>query len=292
MGTSKSSAGPGKNVGLVPPWLDAPATPPPQQPQPVVMTPGGANPSGDPPQQGNPVPAPSVPPVPSRIAIPRRFSEARRGLGDFVRNGDAAARKRGLGSYVHKGYRGAANTSARMGQAATSASRAYDVLSRISEGVATSADLGFDPAMLAGANIADVVDVLVDAICKNDTTLDDAGGRQAVSDALSEVLAGDPNLDPMALPPECIREVWLRTLSYDVFDTLMRDIGGGLQHAANGNFKLFNDRCIEIRDFVRESYRERLNVFEVQGQALTRANCDAIARDINRAVMDVFEGWV
>jgi hypothetical protein len=166
------------------------------------------------------------------------------------------------------------------------------VLAELADGTATPESLGFDPATLAGAAIEDVIDALVDSICKNDTTLDDEAGRDAVAEAISEVLSADPTLDPMALPQLQIREVWLRTLAYDVFDTLMRDIGGDLQNAANGDFKLFNDRRIEIRDFVRECYREQLGVMETQGRTLTRASSDAMAREVNGVVMDVFEGWL
>jgi len=294
MGTSKSSSGPGKNVGLVPPWLDAPVAPPPRPPPPPVgVGPNIVQPHTPPP----PLPAPNnVPlqqaPPPPQTSVPRRFTEARRALGDFVRSGGSAPLRRGLGSYVGKGYRGSANASARMGQAATSASRAYDVLSGLAEGTATPADLGFNPADLTGASFDDVIDALTDSICKGDTTLDDASGRQAVSEAISEVISDTPGLDPLAMPPGQIREVWLRTLAYHVFANIIRDIGGDLQHAANGDYGLFNDRCVEIRSFIRESYREQIAVFEARGRVLNRTTCDAIARDVNRSVLDIYQGWL
>jgi hypothetical protein len=303
MGTSKSSSGPGKNVGLVPPWLNVPAGSPPPQPPIPPSLPVGANPNVGQPQTPPNAPPygpgdtpleqrPQQAPPPPRTSVPRRFTEARRALGDFMRTGDAAARRRGLGSYVAKGYRGSANASARMGQAATSASRAYEVLSGLADGTATPADLGFNPADLAGADFEDVIDALTDSICKGDTTLDDAAGRQAVSEAISEVIGDTPGLDPLDMPPDQIREVWLRTLAYHVFSDIMRDIGGDLQHAANGDYGLFNDRSVDIRNFIRESYREQFEVIAAQGRPLNRNTCDAIGRDVNRLVLDVYQGWL
>jgi hypothetical protein len=178
-----------------------------------------------------------------------------------------------------------------MAQSATSAGRAYDVLNRLADGTATRRELGFDPATLGGAPIDDVVDALVDAICANDTTLDDSAGREAVSEALSDVLGENLDLDPLAMPPESIREVWLRTLAYHVFEDFMLDLGAGLQKGAAGNAILFNDRKREIRNFMLENFREQLVALEAQGRTLDRVSCDRIARELNGVVFNVYEDW-
>ncbi len=294
MGTSRSSPGPSKNVGLVPPWLDVPGGPGPQPaPMPAPAPGGGANPGPSPNPQPHPGLQPAPPQVPPQVgqALPRRFTEARRAIRDYVRSGDRERLRAGLGSYVGKGYRGSRTASARMGQAATSASRAYSVLSGLADGSITPRDLGFDPASLAGAPMEDVIDALVDAICSNDTTLDDGAGREAVNEALSEVLGDDPDLDPLAMPIEHTREVWLRTLAYHVFDDIMLDLGPGLQSGADGNAKLLNDRRFEIRSFVLECYREQFEAVISQGRSLDRTTCDGIAREVTGMVCDVYGGW-
>lgn len=293
MGTSKSSTGPGKGVGLVPPWLDTPAGPPPPPNVPPPPAPPGSVPGPQgPPQQPPGQTPPPVPPVqPAGQAVPKRFSEARRGLGDYVSTGDTGRLRAGLGSYVRKGYRGSRTAAARMGQAATSAGRAYDVLSGLSDGRYTPQDLGFDPASLAGAPMDDVVDALVEAICANDTTLDDNSGRVAVNEALSEVLAENPSVDPLAMPAEHTQEVWLRTVSYHVFEDIMLDLGPGLQRGAAGNATLLNDRRFEIRQFVRESYREQYGQIIASGRTVDAANAAAIAREVTGLVLDVYAGW-
>jgi hypothetical protein len=323
MGTSKSSSGPGMGVGLVPPWLDIPQAPAPQ-PYPQQGRPPGNGqgnpdlgldvPQAPPPRpqaqpaaaqgdfDGTPAPAPRNPqPMPAAADMPdqgpvgeapaRRFVDARTAVGKFIRTGERSQLRKGLGHYVRKGYRGSGIATARMGQSATSAGRAYEILSGLADGIRTPQQIGFDPALLAGAPVDDVIDALVDAICTNDTTLDDIAGREAVSDALSEVLGENPDLDPFAMPPEHIQEVWLRTLAYHVFEDLMLDLGTGLQNGAAGDAVLFNDRKFEIRAFILENYREQLEAFDTQGRVLDRASCDAIAREVNGQVFHVYEGW-
>ena len=301
MGTSRSITGPGQGVGLVPPWLNIPN---PQAPPPITPVlpaqPGGtpAGPQG-PPQTPRVPPAPPGPPVqqapptPSPgVALPKRFSDARRSFGSFVSTGDRARLRSGLGSYVRKGYRGSSTATARMGQAATSAGRAYDVLSGLNDGRITPQDLGFNPATLAGTAIEDIIDALVDAICVNDTTLDDAAGREAVNEALSEVLEENPTVDPLRMPTEHTTEVWIRTTAYHVFQDIMRDLGPGLQRGAAGNAPLLNERRREVRDFVRESYREQYNATVAQGTTLNAGNAATIARSITQQVFSVYEGWM
>ena len=165
-----------------------------------------------------------------------------------------------------------------MGQAATSAGRAYEVLSDLAAGTATPERLGFDPTALAGASVDDVVDALVDAICLTDTTLDDNAGRDAVGRALSEVLDENPEIDAFAMPAEHTEEVWLRTVAYHVFDDIITDLGGGLQNAAAGDHELFNDRCVEISGFILESFREQLGLLASQGQRPTPATLGQLGR--------------
>lgn len=293
MGTSRSSSGPKPDCGLIPPWLDVPAQPPAQPPAaPPILAPGDGGPSNPPAPQPQPPPAPPQPPLQPNVAPPKRFSEARRSLGDFVRDGDERSMRRGIGSYVSKGYGGSRGAAARMGQAATTASRAFNILSSLAEGTASTEQLGFDPTTLAGRPVDDVVNALVDGICRNDTTLDDAAGRQAVNDALAEVLEANPGLDPLAMTPLAINEVYLRTVSYHVFSDLLLDIGTTMQKAADGNYVLYNDRCITIRDTIREMFREKFQGVRDAGHRVTSATSDAIARDVIRDVMDVFEGWM
>lgn len=295
MGTSKSSTGPGKGVGLVPPWLDTPpGAPPPSVPAAPGLPGSTPNPQAPPTQApGQPQPLPPTPTAPpAGTAVPKRFQEARRGVGAYIVSGDTGRLRAGLGSYVGKGYRGGRTASARMGQAATSAGRAYNVLSGLANGSITPQDLGFDPASIAGASMDDVIDALVEAICRNDTTLDDAAGREAVNEALSEVLAGNPAIDPFAMPVEHTQEVWLRTVAYHVFEDIMLDLGPGLQRGAAGNAAAFNDRRFEIRDFVRESFREQYGLLTAAGRTLDRTNAATIAREITSLVFDVYEGWM
>ena len=87
MGTSQSSAGPGANVSLVPPWAE-PA------PDPADPAPAEAVPTPDP----ETLPGLTLPPTPNvaPVAPDRRFVSARRNLGAFAKTGDAVRMRRGV----------------------------------------------------------------------------------------------------------------------------------------------------------------------------------------------------
>lgn len=197
-----------------------------------------------------------------------------------------------MGGYVGKGYSGAKNAAARMGQAATSAGRAHAILSDLAAGTATAEELGFVPSAMANADMEDVVDALVDAICREDITLDDAAGRKAVDRALSDVLKENQDANLLSMPEPLIREVWLQTLSNHCFENIMLDIGASLQNGAQGNPTTFNDRCVELRDFVLEGFREQVRAFERRGERVSKVNSVAVGARVIRQVMDVYEGWM
>ena len=274
MGTSKSSTGPGGNVPLIPDWLDVTPIGPrnPQLPQ-------------GKPDLGAQSPAP-------RIALPQRFNPARRAFGEFVKSGQQSSLKRGLGSYVSKGFRGSGATAARMGQAVTSANKVYQILSGLASQSLTPNELGFDPTLFAGADPDDVIDAIVDSVCRNDRSLDDSAGRIAANMALSEVLSTDDDMDSFSMPTEAIREVYLRTLAYHVFENVLHDIGVNIQGAADGDAELFNDRCVQIKEFILETFRFQLDDTETKGDPLDSDNQVSIANDVLSQVLDVFEGWI
>lgn len=255
MGTSKSSSGPGARVPMVPDFLD--------------------------------VPSPAMP-VPG-TAPPQRFNSARRHFGRFVEKGELSSLGKALGSYVRSGYGGGRNAALRMGQAATTAARVYQTLSGLADGSIRAESLGFDASSLDGATMEDIIDAIVDVVCKGDTTLDDESGRLAAHDAMIELMTDHPDADPMNLPPELIEEIFLQTLANHVFENIRRDIGASLQGAARGDAARFNAQCKEMRQFVLESFREQLGDVIARGGKISSGNCDEVARKVTAMTMDVYQ---
>ena len=162
MGTSQNSDGPGKGVPMVPPWTpplppmppelpqppEPPAPPAPEPPDPEEDQVDQDGQSDEPPEGDNePKTAPQSPPP---LAPPGRFGGARKGLGDYARNGDRSGLQRSLKHYVKHGYGGAKTTTARFGGTAAVAAMLGGTLQSAAEGTSqTNANL-IDPVLLKG----------------------------------------------------------------------------------------------------------------------------------------------
>ncbi len=307
MGTSKTSGGPGKNVPLVPNWVgpDAPASPTPLSPP--LRSPGDKGPSSPSPAplrekpDGLPPRIPNGPPPnqdpgqsPSPDVAPaRRFTSARRAIGNFAKTGERASLRSALGNYVKKGYGGSSTTTRRMNKSTSAAAGVFDLLSR---GDATSApDIetpSLDLGSLAGLSHSEVAERIAESIHPGDVSLDDAGIREAIAEAVSSVLNENDDADVTNLPPELAEECFVRTLSFSAFSIMVADIGASVQRAAHGNATLANDRLKEISDFVRETYQAQYAKVKATGSRISRSTAAKIARDVTAQVMDIFESYL
>lgn len=308
MGTSKTSGGPGKNVPLIPNWVapNAPIRPPPPSPPLTPPRTGGAPlPSPvSPEKRPDGLPAPKKPdeappnqdqkiPAPADLAPARRFTSARRAIGNFARSGDSRSLRNALGNYVKKGYGGSATTSRRMSKSSSAAAGVFNILAR-GDGVAKADGdpPALDVATLAGLSHSEVAERIAEAVNPGEVSLDDAGVREAIAEAVSSVLNENENADVTNLPPELAEECFVRTLSYSAFNILVADIGASVQRAAHGNAVLANDRLKEISDFIRETYRAQYAKVKAIGSKISRNTSAKIARDVTAQVMDIFESYL
>ncbi|KAA0695646.1 hypothetical protein DTW90_21965 [Neorhizobium sp. P12A] len=298
MGTSKTSSGPGKNVPLVPSWVGSDTPPIETLPSPPLTGPDG---------DGGPLSSPAVPPdkkpevAPEEqkpgpqqpMAPPRRFTAAKRAIGDFTKSGDERRLRKALGNYVRNGYGGSSTASQRMSKAASAASGVYDVLSR---GQTTESDGAEAPILdlssLAGLSHSEVAERIAEAVNPGDVSLDDAGAREAIAEAISSVLSENEDADVTNLPTELAEECYVRTLSISIFNVLVADIGASVWRAAHGNAPLANERLKEISDYVREAYRAQYVKLKARGTNINRGNSGRIGREITALVMDIFESYL
>lgn len=307
MGTSKTSGGPGKNVPLVPNWVGPDAPTPQVPPKPLTRPGDGGSPS---PSQKPPEKRPdgATPPkkpneatpnegqdnaTPTDLAPARRFTSARRAIGNFAKTGDSRSLRSALGNYVKKGYGGSATTSRRMSKSSSAAAGVFDILSR-GDGAATvdGEKSELDVSTLAGLSHSEVAERIAEAVNPGEVSLDDAGVREAIAEAVSSVLNENENADVTNLPPELAEECFVRTLSYSAFNILVADIGASVQRAAHGSAVLANDRLKEISDFVREAYRTQYEKVKAIGSKISRSTSAKIARDVTAQVMDIFESYL
>jgi hypothetical protein len=225
--------------------------------------------------------------------MPNRFVGARRSVNSFAKSGSADSLKSGLGSYVRGGYGGGGTAAQRMEKGARTAASVYQALGGGTDtSEATVPVVGFDLAELAGLSHEDVADRIIEAVCPDNVSLDDAAAREAVGNALGEILSENPDADVTQLPEAIIVDCYLRTLAYTTAGIILADVGASIQKGSGGNAVVANQRYAEVRQFVLERYREQRAALAAHGRQLDNRNSAAFARTITREVMSVFESYI
>jgi len=276
MGTSQSSAGPGANVSLVPPWAE-PA------PVPADPTAPEGTPEGGPETPPDTTPPPAAKPDPT--APDRRFVAARRNLGSFASSGDTARLRRGVGHYVRTGYGGSGNMSRRLGSTSTTArslSRALDP---------TNTDSGLDRTLLSGKSADEIMDAVVEAARPNDGTLDAEASREAIRNALSDLLGEFTNADLLDLTDAQREFVIERFASHDVYRRFALDVGKHLvANAPSATLGLA--RLKQARNYIRQTIAESFRGLREAGQRMTKANVRTTVANALADSLAVFEGYL
>jgi hypothetical protein len=290
MGTSQSSAGPGAAVSLVPPWAeDEPAQPddltpdaddPQQGPEPTdpATDPGETTPQTQPADQPNTVPTPPA------LAPPRRFTATRRHLGSFATTGNTSSLRRGVGHYVSGGYGGSGTLSRRL----ASTPRTAGSLGRILD--PTDATSGLDRTLLGGKSADEIMDAMVEATQPHDGTLDAESSREAIRNALSELLAEQNGVDLLNLTDAQREFVIERFVAHDVFRRFSLDVGKHiLDKAPDATTGLA--RLKQARNYIRQTIAKTFRKLNDAGQAITSTNVKSIVTKALTDSLAVFEGY-
>ncbi|HEJ3151835.1 TPA: hypothetical protein SL337_003450 [Pseudomonas aeruginosa] len=302
MGTSQNSDGPGKGVPMVPPWTPPlPPVPPPVPPQPPEPP---APPAPEPPDPGEdqtdqdghqPDDSPDDPKIapqsPPPLAPPGRFGGARRGLGDYARNGDRSGLQRSLKHYVKHGYGGGKTTTARFGGTAAVAAILGGTLQSVAEGTSQTNPNPIDPVLLNGRSASEVMDALVEAVRPVDGTQDAEAERASIRGSLSDVLVKYPNADLLNLAPEERAYAIERFTAMDVFHRYELDLGKTIQEKASSALVAVR-RLKEIKEYIKECVSASFRTIAATGARLTTGRISQVVTQALQETFEVFEGYV
>ncbi len=279
MGTSQSSTGAPSGVPLVPPWVPDP------------VPPGGHGSDGNDGQDND---GPVTQPTPAAAAAPLaprgRFGPARTSLGQFARSGSTEDMRRGLGHYVRKGLSGSGSASRRFGGSTRTAGTLYGALSSAAAGRPSAPGSPLDPALLAGRSAADVMDAVVEAVRPIDGTQDTEASRNAIRNALAELLERFPDADLLNLAEDQRLFVIERYLALDVYNRVNLDIGKAVQDNAPGSSAALS-RMRQIRDYVRETIAARFRALRAAAVTLSARAVAQVAAQALRETFTVFEEY-
>jgi len=277
MGTSQSSDGSPGGVPMIPPWV--PPLPPDEQAAPEVPV--------QPPDAEAP-PPPDAPPVP--MAPARRFSGARRSLGGFMRTGNTAAMRRGLGNYVRSGYGGSGTATRRFGGTVSAAGALFRALGGGGAGGGLATDSPLDATLYAGRDADVVIDAVIEVVRPIDGTLDAEANRSAVRDALAELLKRYPDAELLNLTDEQRAFVIERFVAVDVFQRLNLDLGKALFEKAPSVTTALS-RLKQIKDYVKESVASSFRRLRDAGRRLNASSIGSIVKSAIKDTFEVFEGF-
>lgn len=281
MGTSQSSGGPGSGVSMVPPWTPDPQT--------GEASSNGAE-GGDAPADDGAA-APQVPlPAVAPLAPPARFLGARRALGEFAKSGNGGDMRRSMGHYVRTGYGGSATATRRFGGTAATAGALGGALARVAGGQPAEPGSPLDPALLAGRNVQEVMNAVVEAVRPVDGTQDAEAERAAIRDALTELLTRFPDADLLNLDPEQRAFAIERFTAIDVFRRFELDLGKTIVDKAPSAVTALS-RLKEVRDYVKQSVAAAFRKLRDAGRSLSSGRISQVVRDALRETFEVFEGY-
>jgi hypothetical protein len=303
MGTSQNSDGPGKGVPMVPPWTPPlpPIPPPPVSPQPPEPPAlpedhpddGPPNQDNGPTDEGDEVvrDPKTVSEAPAPIAPPGRFGGARRGLGDYARNGDRGNLRKSLREYVRHGYGGAKTTTARFGGTASIAGAFSSTLEMVADGTNQTGPGTLDPALWSGRSASEVMDALVEAVRPVDGTQDAEAERASIRGSLSDVLVRYPDADLLNLSAEQRAFAIERFTAMDVFHRYELDLGKTVQEKASSATVAVR-RLKEIKDYIKECVSASFRKIAASGVRLTTGRISQVVTQALQDTFEVFEGYV
>ncbi|POF33911.1 Qat anti-phage system associated protein QatB [Roseibium marinum] len=287
MGTSGTFGG-SKN-GLVPSWVDEPASPPAAAPDNGEPDSTNGDGTGGPDQNGEApagtTPAQSYQPIP---AVPESsgLGGARGNITRGARTSDERALRRGAGRYVSASGGGRAAASRMPNSRAVAGGVAGLARNFVNQGPA-EALRRFNLEGMAGAPAEDVFVALTDMLCPAGGTIDEAIARDAMLETVADLAAaGVGNFDELSA--DDLREFFIGVVSRSIEGKILNEVGTNAIAAPSDIGGVERAQAM-LHDFIEGCVRDE---FDARGTALSdleAAAIDSFVDDLYGAALDLVE---
>jgi hypothetical protein len=134
------------------------------------------------------------------------------------------------------------------------------------------------------------MDAVVEAVRPIDGTQDTEASRNAIRNALAELLERFPDADLLNLAEDQRLFVIERYLALDVYNRVNLDIGKAVQDNAPGSSAALS-RMRQIRDYVRETIAARFRALRAAAVTLSARAVAQVAAQALRETFTVFEEY-
>ncbi len=290
MGTSGKFDG-SKN-GLVPSWVDEPASPPAAGPDGGEPDDGNDGGNDGPDQDGDTPTAPSdpnsaqpYPPIPS-VPATSRLGGARGNMTRGARTSDARALRRGAGRYVRASGGGRAAASRMPNSRAVAGGVAGLARSFANQGP-TEALRRFNLEGMAGAPAEDVFVAMTDMLCPAGGTIDEAIARDAMLETVVDLAAsGVGNFDELSA--DDLREFFIGVVSRSIEGKILNEVGTNAIAAPSDIAGVERAQAM-LHDFVEGCVRDEFDARETDLGGLDAGAVDRFVDDLYAAALDLVE---
>ncbi|WP_370453204.1 Qat anti-phage system associated protein QatB [Salinisphaera sp. LB1] len=288
MGTSGTFGG-SKN-GLVPSWVDEPASPPAVAPDSAEPDSADGDGIGGPDQNGETplaqpgaTPAQSYPPIP-RIPASSRLGGARGNMTRGARTSDERALRRGAGRYV-RASGGGRSTASRMPNSRAMAGGVAGLARSFANQGPAEALRRFNLEGMAGAPAEDVFVALTDMLCPAGGTIDEAIARDAMLETVADLAAsGVGNFDELSA--DNLREFFIGVVSRSIEGKILNEVGTNAIAAPSDVAGVERAQAM-LHDFIEGCVRDEFDARETDLSDLDAAVVDSFVDDLYGAALDL-----
>jgi hypothetical protein len=204
----------------------------------------------------------------------------------------------GVGHYFARGLGGGGGggggggtASARFGGTASTAERLNRALTGLAGGKTRGPDAIVDPAAIEGRDAGEVLRTIVEAVRPVDGTQDAEASREAIGEALAEVLKQNPDADLQYLSDDERQLVVQEYVARDMFHRLVLDVGAAIKsHAPDA--KTYLKRLDQVRAYLRQGIAAAFRKLASAGARVTRSQVGDLSRRAIADAIAVFEEYI
>lgn len=276
MGTSSSSSGPGAGVPFDPPWLDSVST---EFENPLDQISGEAEDSTQNPQK--------IAPVPQNfeLAPSRRFGNARRHLGEFVKSGHKGSLKKALGSYSRIGMGGATKVASRMRTSTSVGANIFNFLQEVRDSPNAKVREWVNQLTARNLSAYEVIDEIIGLMIPVGGSLEEESCRDSMAQAMSDLLIADPEIDFTSMSNDSIWTVMELFIANEAFNRLNLDIGQLFESGRYSPRESVN-RMNEMREYLKSEISAQIRELRTNE---TNPPIDEIKGILQTAILVTFE---
>jgi len=225
-------------------------------------------------QPGAPLPSPP----------PKRFQAFRTSFGNYLKGGDTANLRRSLGHYARTSTGGSAVGPRRFGSVYATGGDLYSVLSSLGGDGTEAGARGLSKDSLTGQPLDVVCQRLAEALAPDNADADRI--REAIDQAMVEVLGEDEDFNPDWLDEETVHRIFSEYLSQAVFQEIVEEVGGSWANAPDE--KRTPEAEAELLELIRVVVDGKLGPRLEGKTGLSKAD---VGRFMRETITDVWQEW-